>query len=130
MFRWLRSLFKTKTVYDRPVPVFSGIDFKDRVLREHHFKYRTRRSVWVVGHMKVSEFLDYNIINIERGQDPRLAEINKTISVGVKEPVRIEMFREAAIVIDGGHRITAAIEYYLNTKRDIFVQYMLKIHET
>lgn len=76
------------------------------------------------GELPASEFLKYDIENWRRSDDPRFRNVAQTISQGIREPVQIGQPGKGRVaVIDGGHRVTAAVKYYLETGRDIQIPF-------
>ena len=77
------------------------------------------------GSLPVSEFLKYDIENWRRNDDPRFRRVAQTLNQGIREPVQIGQPGKGRVaVIDGGHRISAAVKYYLETGKDIQIPFM------
>jgi hypothetical protein len=102
-----------------PAPIFSAKKF-NKIAREQPIY-----SGYHGGSMPASQFMKYNIENWNRNEDPRYQEVAKTIAQGVREPIQLgQPGKDRVAVIDGGHRVTAAVKYYLETGKDVEIPYL------
>lgn len=83
-----------------------------------------------VGQIPVSEFVKYDIKNWSRNDDPRLRSVQKTIRSGIREPIRIGQDRSGQVIVsDGGHRVSAAVDLWLRTGKDISVPFYFRPYQ-
>ena len=76
------------------------------------------------GSILTSEFVQYDIESWHRENDPRLKAVDDTIKQGIVEPVSLGQPGKGRVaVVDGGHRITSAVNLWLKTGQDTLIPF-------
>ena len=117
----LSSLFVPQTRKVPATPLYSAKKF---IKMAKKLKPIPGMPGYTEGSIPASNFVNYDIENWQRNQDPRLKAVEKTISQGIREPIQLaQPGKDRVAVVDGGHRISAAVNYWLHTGKDVQIPF-------